>query len=295
MSVLISPTELQRLLAQGSTPRLLDVRWSLIAPHGQADYVSGHLPGAVYVDLEHELSLRGARAEGRHPLPPIEDLQSAVRRWGISDGDEVVVVYDDAAGLAASRAWWLLRHAGLKNVRILDGALSGWRKSGGQLEAGTPVIERGTAVLGYGHLPTVTIDQAADLPTYGVLLDARAPERYRGEIEPIDRQAGHIPGAVNAPTAENLTSDGFFHTAQALRERFAALGLTKEDSIAVYCGSGVTAAHNIAALEIAGFHAALYPGSWSQWVNTPGRPIETAENSVESLQARRWEQTVGAA
>ncbi len=294
MSVLISPAELTRLLAKGIAPKLLDVRWSPIAPHGQADYVSGHLPGAAYVDLEHELSLRGARSEGRRPLPPIEDLQSAVRRWGISEGD-TVVVYDDAAGLAASRAWWLLRHAGLTDVRILDGALSGWRKSGGHLQAGTPLIERGNAVLSYGHLPTVTIDQAAELPTYGVLLDARAPERYRGEAERLDRLAGHIPGAVNAPASENLTPEGNFRSAHALRARFTELGLSEHDVIAVYGGSGITASQDIAALAIAGFSAALYPGSWSQWVNTPGRPIETEENSVDTVRSRLWAQTVGAA
>ena len=284
MSVLITPHELRDLIAKGSRPHLLDVRWSLAAPNGQADYVSGHLPGAVFVDLENELSLHGARTEGRHPLPPLDYLQNAVRRWGIDDGDSVVV-YDDANGLSAARAWWLLRHAGLEDVRILDGALAGWRAAGGALEAGTPVVARGTATLDYGHLPTLTIDEAADLPGHGVLVDARARERYLGETEPVDPRAGHVPGAINAPTTQNVGPDGRFLSAEELRARFAGLGITSDPSVTVgvYCGSGVTAAHEIAALTIAGIDAALYPGSWSQWSNIAERPVETTENTLAPL------------
>jgi len=279
VSVLISPVELRDLLAAGDRPRLLDVRWSLAAPHGQADYVSGHLPGAVFVDLENELSLRGARSEGRHPLPPVEYLESAARRWGIDDED-TVVVYDDAYGLSAARAWWLLRHAGIADVRILDGGLAAWRSADGPLEAGTPVVPRGTATLRYGHLPVLSPDDAAALPGRGVLVDARARERYLGEAEPVDPRAGHIPGAVNAPTTDNLGPDGRFLSPDALRARFAALGITADAAtpVGVYCGSGVTAAHEIAALTLAGIDAALYSGSWSQWSSTEGRPVETDEN-----------------
>ncbi len=281
MSVLITPAELGTLIADGHAPRLLDVRWSLTAPNGQADYVSGHIPGAVYADLESELSLHGAKTEGRHPIPPVDYLEGAARRWGINPGD-AVVVYDDSSGLAAARAWWLLRHAGLTDVRILDGALAGWRRSGGELVAGTPVVQRGTVTLSYGHLPTLSIDDAAAFPQHGTLLDARARERYLGEVEPVDPRAGHIPGAVSAPTSENIGADGFFKSPSELRARFEGLGLAAGGPVAAYCGSGVTAAHEIAALAIAGYEAALYPASWSQWSQHADRPVETTDSAALS-------------
>jgi thiosulfate/3-mercaptopyruvate sulfurtransferase len=183
------------------------------------------------------------------------------------------VAYDATGNLAAARAWWLLRDAGLPDVRLLDGGLAAWTAAGHPLETGAVTPEPGTATLAGGVLPTIDIDGAAAWP--GVLLDARAGERYRGEVEPVDPRAGHIPGAISAPTAENLAEDGTFRSADELRERFAGLGVRPGDKVAVYCGSGVTAAHTIAALRIAGIDAALYPGSWSQWSSHENRPVAT--------------------
>jgi thiosulfate/3-mercaptopyruvate sulfurtransferase len=193
----------------------------------------------------------------------------------VHDGDPVVV-YDDGPGTAAARAWWLLRWAGVADVRLLDGGLAAWRRAGGPVEGGDVVPEPGDVTLSGGHLPVLDADAAAALPgTGGVLLDARAGERYRGETEPVDPVAGHVPGAVSAPTTGNLAPDGTFLAAAALSERFAQLGASPGASVGVYCGSGVTAAHEVAALAAAGIEAALYPGSWSQWSNDPARPVAT--------------------
>jgi len=254
--------------------RLLDVRWQLGVPDGRPAYVAGHVPGAVYVDLESALAARQGPGDGRHPLPDRAALQDAVRAWGVDDGD-TVVAYDAAGNLAAARAWWLLRNAGLADVRLLDGGLAAWTAAGLPLETGGVTPEPGTATLAGDAMPMIDIDDAAGWPTHGVLLDARAGERYRGETEPVDPRAGHIPGSVSAPTGENLAADGTFLPAGELRARFAGLGVRPGVEVAVYCGSGVTAAHTIAALRIAGIDAALYPGSWSQWSRDPDRPVAT--------------------
>jgi thiosulfate/3-mercaptopyruvate sulfurtransferase len=274
MSILIDPDELAARLAEERPPVVLDVRWRLDRPDGRPEYRAGHLPGAVYVDLDHELAGHGAPEDGRHPLPSVERLQEAARRWGIREGD-AVVVYDDLAGLSAARAWWLLTAAGIADVRLLDGALGAWTASGRALEEGEVAPAPGDVRLAYGSLPTLEIDDAAALPGRGVLLDARSGERYRGDAEPVDPRAGHIPGAVSAPTAANVDGDGRFLPPDALRARFAALGVTSDTTVGVYCGSGVTASHEIAALAIAGIPAALYPGSWSAWSNRPDRPVAT--------------------
>lgn len=272
MHPIISAAELISLVGSGNPPRLLDVRWSLAGPDGRAEYEAAHLPGAVYVDLETELSSHGDPGEGRHPLPRPEQLQRAARRWGLDDGD-AVVVHDAGTGVAAARAWWLLRHAGMGDVRILDGGLAAWRAAGGAVEAGMVEPEPGGVELDWGRMPVIDIDEAATFPRRGILLDVRAPERYRGEVEPMDPVAGHIPGAVNAPNLDLLRADGTFHEPAEIRIRLAELGVDGRRPIAAYCGSGVNAAHAVAALETAGLPAALYPGSWSQWSNTPGRPV----------------------
>ncbi|HEX6359053.1 sulfurtransferase [Actinophytocola sp.] len=270
MTVTVSVPELR---ARIDDVRLLDVRWRLGSPDGRPAHAAGHIPGTVYVDLESTLSARPGPGDGRHPLPDRAALQDAVRRWGINDGD-TVVAYDDTGNFAAARAWWLLRDAGL-DVRLLDGGLAAWAAAGHPLETGEVTPEPGTATLTRGELPAIDIDDAAAWPTHGALLDARAGERYRGEVEPVDPRAGHIPGAISAPTTENLTADGTFLAAGELRERFGKLGVRAGDKVAVYCGSGVTAAHTIAALRIAGIDAALYPGSWSQWSSDENRPVAT--------------------
>jgi len=272
-AVLISVEELHRRVAEADPPVLLDVRWALGDPHGEQHYRKGHLPGAVYVDLETELAAPpSAEGGGRHPLPPIDRLQAAARRWGITRG---VVVYDNTGGLAAARAWWLLRWAGVGEVLILDGGLAAWQAAGHAVAVGSAQRRQPSdIVLHGGRLPTLTAAEAAALPATGTLVDARAAERYRGEVEPVDPRAGHIPGAVNLPTTGNLRDGSpLFKTVDELRERFAGLA----GPVGVYCGSGVTAAHEIAALAVAGIDAALYPGSWSAWSSDPTRPVATGE------------------
>jgi thiosulfate/3-mercaptopyruvate sulfurtransferase len=257
---------------------LLDVRWALGDPHGREHCLEGHLPGAVFVDLETELADPPSAAAGRHPMPSLQRLQSVARRWGIRDGDRVVA-YDASGGQAAARAWWLLRWGGLSGVRLLDGGLAAWRRAGGAVETGDVVPEPGNVVLAGDAMPVLSIDEAAALPATGLLLDARAGERYRGEVEPVDPRAGHVPGAISAPTAANLTLDGSFRPPSELRERFAGLGVEPGRPVGVYCGSGVTAAHEVAALAVAGIDAALWPGSWSQWSNDPFRPVALGDPS----------------
>ncbi|MFJ8949547.1 sulfurtransferase [Streptomyces sp. NPDC102381] len=305
MTVTTTVAELRELLASDAPPAVLDVRWVLGDPHGREHYAEGHIPGAVYVDLETELASAPTARGGRHPLPPITQLQDAARRWGLRQ-ERPVVVYDDLGNTAAARAWWLLRYAGLERVTLLDGALVAWRSAGLLLESGHPATPpRGDVVLREGALPVADADGAAELAASGLLLDARAGERYRGEVEPVDPRAGHIPGAVSAPTGENLAADGTFLPADELRKRFAELvadaarpgagatgpsagaagpgtyaaepGANSAPRIGVYCGSGVTAAHEIAALEIAGFRAVLFPGSWSAWSTDPDRPATKGE------------------
>lgn len=254
---------------------VLDVRWRLDRPDGRPDYLAGHIPGAVYVDLGTELADHDRPAtEGRHPLPSASALQASARRWGLREG-RTVVVYDDLGNQSAARAWWMLRDAGLPDVRVLDGALAAWRAEGLPLETGEVVPQPGDVRLRRGLMPALSIDDAAAFPSVGTLFDARAAERYRGEIEPIDPRAGHIPGAVSAPTAANLDADGRFLPAAVLRDRFLGLGADPGAPVGVYCGSGVTAAHEALALTLAGFTPAIFPGSWSAWANSPDRPVAT--------------------
>jgi thiosulfate/3-mercaptopyruvate sulfurtransferase len=272
MSLLITPAELSALIASAEPPALLDVRWRLDRPEGRPEYLAGHLPGAVYVDLDRELSRRGEPAEGRHPLPSRADLENAARRWGVRAGG-TVVVYDDVQSVAAARAWWLLTRSGVADVRVLDGGLRAWIDAGLPLETGDVQPPRGDVAL-TELSGGITIEDAAAWPRSGVLLDVRAPERYRGHVEPLDPVAGHIPGAVNLPTTVHLES-GRFRDPDALRAAFAEAGVTDETPAAAYCGSGITAAHTALAGALAGIDVEVYAGSWSQWSNTPGRLVAT--------------------
>ncbi|GII98661.1 thiosulfate/3-mercaptopyruvate sulfurtransferase [Sediminihabitans luteus] len=254
-------------------PVVLDVRWALGQTDGRERYLEAHVPGAVFVDLETELAGPPSAAEGRHPLPDPAVLEAAARRWGVRAGASVVV-YDAVGGTSAARAWWLLRWAGHTDVRLLDGGLAAWERAGLPVEDGEVRAEPGDLTVTPSG-GTVDADDAARLASSGVLLDARAGERYRGEVEPVDPRAGHVPGAVSAPTSDNLTADGTFLPDDALRARFAALGVPGRGEVGVYCGSGVTAAHEVAALAIVGVDAVLYAGSWSQWSNDPDRPVAT--------------------
>ncbi|MFJ9174067.1 sulfurtransferase [Streptomyces sp. NPDC102360] len=271
--VLTDAAELNSLLHSGGPgPVVLDVRWRLGDPHGHAHYLKEHIPGAVHVDLDTELAAPPTSEGGRHPLPDPAHLQAAARRWGLTAG-RPVVVYDDNGNTAAARAWWLLRWAGVERVTLLDGALGAWRAAGLPTESGEPEPPApGDIVLTPGRLPVLDADAAAGVARRGVLLDARATERYQGESEPVDPRAGHIPGALSAPTGDNLNPDGTFRDVKQLSARFHALGADAATAVGVYCGSGVTAAHQIAALAHAGIPAALYPGSWSAWSADPDRP-----------------------
>lgn len=278
--MLIAAGALAAMIAAEEPVVVLDVRWALGRTDGRAEHAAGHVPGAVFVDLETELAGPPSPAAGRHPLPSVADLQVAARRWGVRSGVPVVA-YDAIGGQSAARAWWLLRWAGAPDVRLLDGGLPAWLAAGGAVETGAVVGVPGGALgdvtLTPGGLPTLDADQAAALATGGthtggLLLDARAGERYRGEVEPIDPRAGHLRGAVSAPTSANLDDAGRFLPDDVLRARFAALGVGR-GPVGVYCGSGVTAAHEVAALASIGVVAALYPGSWSQWSADPTRDV----------------------
>ncbi|MGW2572002.1 sulfurtransferase [Streptomyces sp. NPDC001537] len=276
MNAIISASELASALAGPRPPVLLDVRWQLSVARaageppfdGRAEYGAGHIPGAVYVDLDSELaSAPGAR--GRHPLPDLGVFGAAMRRAGVSAGTPVIV-YDGGQGWAAARAWWLLRWTGHPDVRVLDGGLPSWE---GPLETSAPAPAEGDFEPVVGAAGLLDADGAAALARAGVLFDARAGERYRGEVEPIDRVGGHIPGAVSAPTNENVGADGRFLPAEELAERFKALGAADGAPVGVYCGSGVSGAHEVLALAVAGIDAALYVGSWSEWSSDPSRPV----------------------
>ena len=280
MDTLIDATALKERLdgarENGQHTVLLDVRWALGDPHGHDHYLREHIPGAVFVDLATELAGHAEPSRGRHPLPSAEQFQESARRWGINDG-EVVVAYDDSGNMAAARLWWMLRNAGFHSVHLLDGGLAAWRAAGFELAAGSELPPPGNVTLSDGAMPMIDAGQAASWGQQGLLLDARAGERYRGEIEPVDPRAGHIPGAVSAPTTGNLQEDGRFLAPAELRKRFERLGYRAGVRTAVYCGSGVTAAHEIAALEIAGFSAALYPGSFSEWCHSASNDVVTGE------------------
>nr|WP_233565807.1 sulfurtransferase [Cellulomonas sp. PhB143] len=260
-------------------PVLLDVRWALGRDDGFESYLEAHVPGAVYVDLETELAAPASRSAGRHPLPAADDLEAAARRWGVGPATPVVA-YDAVGGMSAARAWWLLRWAGHADVRMLDGGIAAWRRAGLPTERYDVTPERGDVVVRPGSVPVLDADGAARVASSGLLLDARATERFRGEVEPVDLRAGHVPGAVSAPTAANLADDGTFLPDDALRARFAALGVGDAPPLGVYCGSGVTAAHEAAALAAVGVEAALYPGSWSQWSGDPRRPVATGASGA---------------
>ncbi|MFE2724349.1 sulfurtransferase [Kitasatospora sp. NPDC059327] len=272
-SPLVSVAGLGEALASARPPVLLDVRWQLGGPPGIEDYTAGHLPGAHFVALDTDLAAPAGPPGrgGRHPLPDPEEFGAALRALGVR-ADRPVVVYDGATSLAAARAWWLLRWAGHPDVRVLDGGFAAWQAAGLPVTTEVDAPEPGDFKPVPGQLPTVDGDGAAALARTGLLLDARAGERYRGETEPIDPRAGHVPGALSAPTTENVGPDGRFRPVAELAERFRALGAGERET-AVYCGSGVTAAHQILALAVAGLPAALYPGSWSEWSSDESRPV----------------------
>lgn len=269
-SPLITVAELSDVLVGPSPPRLLDVRWRLGGPSGLDEYRRGHIGGASFVDLERELA--GTKGGGRHPMPDAAAFETAMRRQGV-DAERGVVVYDSADSTSAARAWWLLTYFGHADTRVLDGGLSAWVGAGHPLSDEVTEPPAGDFTARPGHLPLLDADAAAELTRGGVLLDARAAERFRGDVEPVDPVAGHIPGAVSAPTSANVDAAGRFLPAEALQRHFAALGARPGSPVGAYCGSGVTAAHEVLALAVAGIPAALYVGSWSDWITDPRRPV----------------------
>jgi len=264
---------LAALTALAERPSLLDIRWALAGPPGREEYERGHIPGAVYVDLDSELAAPPG-AGGRHPLPAADSFGAAMRAAGVSQG-RAVVVYDAATSMAAARAWWLLRYFGHPHAAVLDGGLAAWVAAGGPLETTAPAPAPGDFTPRPGRMPVVDAQGAAAIAREGVLLDARASERYRGETEPIDPVAGHIPGARSWPATGNVELDGRFRPAAELRAEFERLGVADRLGVGAYCGSGVAAAHEVLALELAGFASALYLGSWSEWIVDPDRPVAT--------------------
>jgi thiosulfate/3-mercaptopyruvate sulfurtransferase len=275
---LIDVATLASLLTTCSPPTLLDVRWRLGGPSGAGEYAAGHLPGAMFIDLDgHLCGPPGGR--GRHPLPDPDRLTVVLRAAGVRTGHPVVV-YDAGDGLptsqSAARAWWTLRWAGQQPVRVLDGGYAAWVAGGHPVTAEPSAPVPGDLVVRTGGMPVLDAAGAAKLAAEGVLIDVRAPERYRGEQEPIDPVAGHIPGAVNLPTTAHLTGSGGWQPADPIRARLGQIGVGDAVPVGAYCGSGVNAAHTVLALHLAGrTDAALYVGSWSHWVTDPGRPVAT--------------------
>ena len=272
---LIEVPALDRLLRRQAPVVLLDVRWHLAGPPGIESYRKGHLPGAVFVDLDRDVAGPPGNG-GRHPLPETAVFEAAMRRAGVSH-DSLVVVYDDADSTSAARVWWSLRYFGHDRVRVLDGGYRAWTEAGHRLSTAEPEVKPGDFIANPGRLPVLDAEGAAELAKAGVLLDARAAERYRGEQEPIDPVAGDLAGARDAPPSGNGGVDGRFLPPGLLRERFAQLGATDALDVGAYCGSGVTAAHEILALNLAGIPAALYVGSWSDWVSDPSNPVATGD------------------
>lgn len=284
--VLIEVEELAVLLSrQHGAPTLLDVRWRLGGPSCRPDYLASHLPGARWVDLETDLS-DPQRSGGRHPLPEPAAFQAAMRRFGVRQ-DQPVVVYDADNALAAARLWWMLTDAGHEDVRVLNGGFAAWVAAEQPTETGEPEpVPTGDFEARSGRLPTVDGDQLAGLIASGrapMIIDVRGAERYSGESEPIDPVAGHIPGAINVPSMINVDDSGRFRTRAEISANFPDSdrpGSEREEAERpiVYCGSGITAAHTALARAAAGLPLpSVYPGSWSDWITDPRRPIATGD------------------
>jgi thiosulfate/3-mercaptopyruvate sulfurtransferase len=272
---LVSPEALQSAIAAGAAPVLLDCSFDLAdTGAGRRAFEQAHLPGAVYAHLDDDLSGPKTGRNGRHPLPDRAAWAAALGRWGIGP-DTPVVAYDAQGGMYAARAWWMLLWIGHAAAGVLDGGLPAWRAAGGAVEAGRARPSAATVPHPLGDSLVPAIDADALLATLGrvTLLDARAGERFRGEVEPLDARAGHIPGARSRFFKDNLRADGRFRDPAELRADFEAFGADPAN-VVHQCGSGVTACHNLLAMEAAGLHgSALYPGSWSEWSADPSRPF----------------------
>ena len=272
---LVSAAQLMAARAAGASPLIIDCSFDLAdAAAGERAFAQAHLPGAVYAHLDRDLAGAKTGRNGRHPLPARADWAATLARLGVTPA-RAVVVYDAQGGMYAARAWWMLRWLGHRAVSVLDGGLGAWTAAGGALETGA--VEPVAAATAYpeGDSLVATVDADALLKSLGrvTLLDARAGERYRGEVEPLDARAGHIPGARSRFFKDNLDVQGRFRPADQLRAAFTAFG-SAPAQVVHQCGSGVTACHNLLAMEVAGLSgSALYPGSWSEWSSDPARPV----------------------
>ena len=275
--LLVSVGELDKLLQQPDV-RLVDVRWKLGDPTaGRGIFREGHIPGAAYVDMDEDLSSEPGLG-GRHPLPSAEEFERSMARAGIGN-DTWVIAYDDG-GSGAARLWWLLRHFGHTRVSLLDGGYPAWLAAGGTPEPGDGAVAPANQQFNADELTgdSVGVEQLKrQLEQKEVhLLDARAPERWRGDVEPVDRIPGRIPGAINAPTSDALRN-GYFRSGEELRDYYTALGVLDGRPVVVSCGSGVSACVDLIAMELAGIHGAqLFPGSYSGWIAC-GLPVETGQ------------------
>ncbi|MCL4182662.1 MAG: sulfurtransferase [Burkholderiaceae bacterium] len=260
---------------------VVDCRHDLEDPDsGPAAWSVGHIPGAFFLHQDFDLAAPKNGRNGRHPLPDRETLRRRLESIGLSDGRQLVA-YDDSGGAFAVRLWWLARWLGHREAAVLDGGIQSWRKAGYPVDRAQPVPRPGSLSL---RAPLVAqVDADTVLAGLGsdrrLVVDARAPERFRGEVEPFDPVAGRIPGAVNRPFQRNLRPDGRFKPAEVLREEYAALLAGRDPAALIHqCGSGVTACHNLLAMELAGLPgSALYPGSWSEWCADPARPVATGD------------------
>jgi thiosulfate/3-mercaptopyruvate sulfurtransferase len=272
---LVSPEQLMAALAAGATPLLVDCSFDLAdVDAGERAYAQGHLPGAIYAHLDRDLCGAKTGRNGRHPLPARADWAATLARLGITPA-RAVVVCDAQGGMYAARTWWMLLWAGHRDVRVLDGGLQAWKAAGGGVEPGVvaPVAAPAPYPLGNSLVASIDVDTLQASLGRVMLLDARAGERYRGEVEPLDKRAGHIPGALSRFFKDNLGADGRFRPAAELRATYEAFGAAPAN-VVHQCGSGVTACHNLLAMEAAGLTGSvLYPGSWSEWSSDPSRPV----------------------
>jgi thiosulfate/3-mercaptopyruvate sulfurtransferase len=272
---LVSTTQLMAARAAGASPLIIDCSFDLAdVGAGERAFAQAHLPGAVYAHLDRDLAGAKTGRNGRHPLPARADWAATLARLGVTPA-RAVVVYDAQGGMYAARAWWMLRWMGHRAVSVLDGGLGAWTAAGGGHETGAVQPVAAATAYPEGDSLVATVDADALLRSLGrvTLLDARAGERYRGEVEPLDARAGHIPGARSRFFKDNLDVQGHFRPADQLRAAFMAFG-SAPAQVVHQCGSGVTACHNLLAMEVAGLSgSALYPGSWSEWSSDPARPV----------------------
>lgn len=277
---LISAQSLHQYISDSTTPIcIIDARFNLSAPkQGQEMYSQGHIPGAIFLDLDKEMCGHKTGTNGRHPLPDREELAQRLRQIGIND-DTLIIIYDDADSMFAAHVWWLMLWLGHQQVQVLDGGLNAWIAAGYELSTQIPhMMSPGNIQSHPSLVPTVDATYVLnhlESPQM-LIIDARAAERFRGDVEPLDPAAGHIPGAINRPFMQNLNTDKHFKSPEQLHQEWQQLiGQTPISAVVHQCGSGVSACHNILAMAHAGFGmTTIYPGSWSEWCADSSRPVE---------------------